>query len=227
MSQQINLVNDALRRQKDILSPLVLVRLVAGFFLLLCLIAGYLFQQTYKLEAERANWARQAENAKNSLTQTAQQFPSRQPSAALQAELKDTEAKTQSRDRVLHVLNSGSVGQSQGFSALMESFARQGVNGLWLTGISVSGAGDQMRISGSAMSADLIPQYIARLSSEPALRGRKFTALQVGQPKPMAPVAQSTAVSAVAPPYVEFVLSAEAAEKPLDAAGKATAEIRR
>lgn len=228
MSQQINLVNDALRKQKEILSTSVLVRLVGGFFLLLCLVAGYLLQQTHKLETERAAWAKQAEDARNGLTQAAQQFPPRQPSPVLQAEIKDAEAKIQSRDRVLEVLNSGAVGKSQGFSALMESFARQGVNGLWLTGISVNGAGDQMRISGNAMSADLIPQYITRLSSEPALRGRKFTAFQVGQPKPVASAAQPTATPAVAPSYVEFVLSAEkATEKSLGMAGKTPAEAKR
>jgi hypothetical protein len=228
MSQQINLVNDALRKQKEILSTPTLVRLVGGFFLLLCLIAGYLFQQTHKLETERADWIRRTEDARNGMTQAAQQFPPRQPSPMLQAEIKNAEVKIQSRDRVFEVLNGGSVGKSQGFSAFMQAFARQGVSGLWLTGVSVNGAGDQMRISGNAMSADLIPQYITRLSSEQALRGRKFTAFQVSQPKPIAPGAQPGAAPVAVPSYVEFVLSAEkVTDKPLDAAGKPPVEAKR
>lgn len=230
MSQQINLINESLRKKTEMLSSVTMVRALGGFLLLLCLVAGYLFQQTQKLEAERANWTKLAEDAKTSMTQITQQFPPRQSSTMLQAEIKNTEEKIQSRDRVFDVLKSGEVGKSQGFSALLEAFARQSVNGLWLTGISMNGAGDQMRIGGNALSADLIPQYITRLSSEQALRGRHFTAFQVSQPKPIAPVAGAQAVAAtvgILPSYVEFVLSADkVVEKSPDTAMKTPVEAR-
>jgi hypothetical protein len=228
MSQQINLVNASLLPQKKILSAALMVRAVGGFLLLFCLAAGYLFQQTNKLEAERADWTKRADDAKNSMTQVAQQFPPRQPSPMLQAEIKNIEEKIQSRDRVFDVLKSGVVGKTQGFSPLLEAFARQSVNGLWLTGISMNGAGDQMRIGGNALSADLIPQYISRLSTEPALRGRNFTAFQVGQPKPIAPVAGiQPVIAAVMPSYVEFALTADkVADKPLDAVAKSPTGIK-
>lgn len=227
MSQQINLVNASLRKQKDILSSASMVRAVGGFLLLLCLISGYLFQLTHKLEAERADWAKRAEDAKTSMTQVSQQFPPRQPSTMLQAEIKNVEEKIQSRDRVFDVLKSGAVGKSQGLSGLLQAFARQSVNGLWLTGITVNGAGDQMRIAGNALSADLIPQYITRLSAEQALRGRNFTAFQVSQPKLIPVAAGAQPAMAVAPSYVEFVLSADkVVEQPLNLAPKAPVEVK-
>lgn len=230
MSQQINLINLSLRKQKDILSSTAMVRVAGGFLLLLCLISGYLFQLTHKIEAERAEWAKRAEDAKISMTQVSQQFPSRQPSAMLQAEIKNVEEKIQSRNRVFDVLKSGAVGKSQGFSGLLQAFARQSVNGLWLTGITMNGAGDQMRIAGNSLSADLIPQYITRLSAEQALRGRNFTAFQVSQPKPITSAADVQPVATpvtIVPSYVEFVLSADkVAEKPLNTAAKMPVEIK-
>lgn len=229
MSRQINLVNVSLRKQTALLSSANTVRIVGGFFLLLSLIAAYLSQQTHKLETERADAVRLADDARNGMTQAAQQFPPRASSPMLQAEIRNIEEKINSRDRVFEVLKSGVVGKSQGFSGLLEAFARQGVNGLWLTGISMNGAGDQMRISGNALSADLIPQYITRLSAEPALRGRNFTAFQVGRPKPIAAAgAQPAAEAVAAPSYVEFALSADkVATAPQDAAAKMPVETKR
>ncbi len=227
MSQQINLFNPSLRPQKDAFSSAAMVRGLGSLLLLLCLIAAYLFQQTQKLDTERADWTRRADDARAAMLQATQQFPPRQPSTMLQAEIRNTEEKIQSRDRVFDVLKSGVVGQSEGFSSLMEAFARQRIDGLWLTGISMNGAGDQMRISGNALAAELIPQYITRLSNEPALRGRHFTAFQIGQPKPVTPPAGTQPVTTAATPsYVEFVLSANKVD-PATLARPSPAEAKR
>lgn len=211
MSQQINLLDLSLRQRTELLSASSMARIALGFLLLLGAVYGYAFYQTRQLAAGRELWAGRAQAAQAALTQATQQYPIRKPSPIVQAELAATEDKIKARERVLAALNSGAIGNRQGFSAALEAFARQSRGGLWLTGLSLNGAGDRMRITGRALSPDLIPPYIQRLSAEPALRGRQFTAMQVSLPKPDAAAGPQPA-AAPAPAYVEFVLSAEKAD---------------
>jgi hypothetical protein len=213
MSQQINLVNPALRPQKVLLSADQMAWVAACSVLLLFAYAGLLVRQNSVLGTERAALAAQMQAEQESLARAVQQYPTRVSSKVLQDEVAATQDKVSQREKVFAVLNSGVVGVNGGFSGLMQAFARQGVNGLWLTGFSANGAGDQMRISGRAVSPDLIPEYIGKLSTEQILRGRNFTGLQVSQPAPAPAVAAGQPKAAVAqlPAFVEFALSAEKA----------------
>jgi hypothetical protein len=166
----------------------------------------------------------------DTVVQLVRQFPARTSSKTLQDEIVAVQEKVHQRQQVFKVLESGVVGSKGGFSGLMQAFAHQGVNGLWLTGFSANGAGDQMRINGRALSPDMIPEYIGKLSAEQALRGRTFTALQVSQPKqePVAatPAGQQKPGPAALPAYIEFALSAEkatAANDPAKAASSSAA----
>ncbi len=219
MSQQINLFNPALRPKKELLTAGLMAQVALLFVLALGAYGGYLHQQVAKLQQQRDALAQQAQVEQNKMVQVAQQFPARRASKELQDEIVAAQEKIQQREQVFKVLQSGVVGVKGGFSGVMQAFARQNVDGLWLTGFSASSAGNQMRINGRALSPEMIPAYISKLSEEQVLHGRAFTSLQVSQPKRdavAAPANQQKAVAATLPPsYVEFALSAE---KPADAA---------
>lgn len=218
MSQQINLFNPALRPKKELLTAGLMAQVVLLFVVVLGVYGGYLHQQVAKLQQQRDALAQQTQAEQERMVQVAQQFPARRSSKALQDEIVATQDKIQQREQVFNVLKSGVVGVNGGFSGVMQAFARQNVEGLWLTGFSASSAGNQMRISGRALSPEMIPEYISKLSEEQALHGRAFTSLQVSQPKRdavAAPVSQQNAAAVTLPSYVEFSLSAE---KPADAA---------
>jgi len=85
---------------------------------------------------------------------------------------------------VINALKSGVIGNTKGYSAYMQAFARQTPNGLWLTGFSIDGDATQMSISGAALSAELVPGYIMRLNNEEVMRGKNFASLQMQLPKP-------------------------------------------
>lgn len=221
MAQQINLVNPALYPKQELLTAATILQVAVGFMLLLGVYGGYLNRQVSDLSHQRADWVKRAQDEQIRLVQVTQQYPVLQPSKQLGEELAMMEGKVQQREKVFAVLKSGAVGDSRGFSGLMQAFARQGVNGLWLTSFSFNGAGDQMHINGRALSPDLIPEYIRRFSAEQALRGRLFTALAVRQPRqePAASAAGGPQKPVAVPQYVEFSLSAD---KPAKADGAAT-----
>jgi hypothetical protein len=216
VSQQINLFNPALRPKNELLTAGTMAKAALLFVVVLGAYGSHLNQQTSKLKQQRDELLKQAQTGQGTMVQVARQFPARQPSKALQDEIVATEDKLHEREKVFAVLKSGSIGKNGGFSGLMQAFARQNVNGLWLIGFSANGAGDQMRINGRALAPDMIPEYLGKLSAEQSLRGREFTGLQVTQPKQeptsTAPsTGQQRPVPAAMPSYIEFALFAEKA----------------
>lgn len=210
MAQQINLVNPALRPKREALTAAHMAWAWAGLVLLLAGYVGMLDMQRAEITAQRAQWASRLQQAQDGLMQTMQQYPVRQPSATLGEEIAATETRLGQLENVMKILDAGAIGTPSGFSGLMQAFAHVGMPGVWLTGFSANGRGDEMRIGGRALAPDLIPQYISRLSSEPALRGRTFSALKIGQPAAAvrAPAGQPGSAEP-APSFVEFALSAD------------------
>ena len=78
--------------------------------------------------------------------------------------------------------------------------------GLWLTGVSVSGAGQDIGIKGRATDPASLPGYLNRLTQEPLMRGKSFTSLQIGQAAPLTSTAADGKQSTSPAPYVEFSL---------------------
>jgi hypothetical protein len=79
---------------------------------------------------------------------------------------------------------------------LMRAFAKQSLNGLWLTSFSIDSRSEQLNISGRTLQSELVPEFIARLSNEPALKGKLFSALNMSLPKVTGMVNATTNISA-------------------------------
>lgn len=207
MSQQINLFNPALVRQKDYYDARTMAWLVLAMLVLMGGVYAYASHRSDTLRQQREQLAQQLRDSQAQLVEATRQFAPRQSSKTLQGELAATGTRLRSHERVLAYLqNGGSV--SQGFSGTMRAFARQGVNGLWLTGFSVDGAANDMTIAGRALQPELVPQYIGKLGTEPALKGRTFAELSMGLPKAEAAArgANATEPAPPQPQFIEFTL---------------------
>ena len=144
------------------------------------------------------------------LARISQQFGPRQKSAELEANLKRAEAELRALTEVQAALNQGGLGSASGFSPYLKALARQAVEGLWLTGFSVTGS--EMAINGRTLKPGSVPDYIHRLSGEEVMQGRKFAMLEMRQPES---VATKDGKTFVAPRYIEFTLQSALKETAL------------
>jgi hypothetical protein len=64
----------------------------------------------------------------------------------------------------------------------MTAFARQPVQGMWLTKISVSNGGQNVGLQGKTLTSELLPQYLTRLAGEDELNGMSFNVLNLSRP---------------------------------------------
>jgi Tfp pilus assembly protein PilN len=215
VSQQINLFNPIFLQQKKIFSARTMAQA------LLLLIVGVVALNLYggmrvaQLQKEADAGAIQLQKKKARLTSVLAEFPPRQKSPAVAAELAEAERQLAALDEVSGVLASGQLGNTRGYADTFRAFARQRVDGLWLTGINV--AGNDIGVRGRALNAERIPSYLSLLTREPAMRGKAFGSLQIGQGPPPAgaPGATDPASAAVPPaPYVEFSLLSTREAKP-------------
>lgn len=209
MSQQINLFNPAFEKRKQALSALGLLQ---GLGLVLAASAAVVWfgaRQVAALErtAADAKAVLDAREAKRADVFARFPVPGKDPLIA--GALGQAEADRSALLEAEQILQGGALGNTHGYADYFRAFARARVNGLWLTGASIAGAGKEIEIGlqGRVVQADLLPQYISALSRESALQGKSFARLDMAT----AQLPAQAAVSAPAPRFIEFSLQSSAA----------------
>ena len=205
MSQQINLFNPIFLKQKKIFTAVHMAQtlgLVAAGALVLALFGAV---KTWQLasHAEAGKAALAAAEAR--LAQVTKEFPPRQKSQALEADLVRMQGELRALQEAQAVLERGELGNTAGYSEYFRALARQNVPGVWLTGVSVVGAGKEIGLEGRSLQPELVPGYIQRLTREAVLQGKTFGSLEIARPA----VAQAAAAGAGTPTFVEFRLSSQ------------------
>ncbi len=222
--QQINLLNPALRPQREWLT----LRNVALALALILLAEGLAFtvqrQRNAALAQELTSLQARSRLLQEETQTLGRMIGERQPDPALAEEIARTAQALAQREEALRALEgplapnaAGSIdrhghdagGGTGGFARFMLGFARQTVDGVWLTGFTIGG--ERMEIRGRMLDAALLPAYIRRLNSEPIFNARQFAALDMKGVVPAAPGTEPAGAASGVPaaptrPYVEFVL---------------------
>ena len=203
MSQQINLFNAELHKSGKAFSVL---NMLQGLGVVLCgalLFYAYASYQSGQLEQQLQGAGESLATEQARMTQLAAEYSRQRAGLSLEQELKNLTAEEAAQRSIIAALKNGVIGNTKGYSAYMQAFARQSVNGLWLTGFNIEGDATQMSISGAALSPDLVPGYILRLNNEAVMRGKTFDSLNMQLPK-------VDAGKQVPAQYLEFVLQSVA-----------------
>lgn len=215
MSQQINLFNAGFERRKNYAGTPVLAAGIGLLVLVLIGVAALAKAQLAALESEAAALKEQMANYEKRKSAATAAFVAPRKSETLQQELDRAGVELRNLQQVAGMLEQGRPGEARGYSAYFRALARRGVDGLWLTGVTIQGGGDAIGLQGRALKASLLPGYLNGLASEAVLRGKTFGQLEMREPKadPKAEAADAAPVAA-APRYVEFSLqSASAGER--------------
>jgi len=210
MSQYINLLGPAFRKQRLLLT---LGRTLALAGVTTVVMAGLLSYDQHRVDGLREELAsaQGLMKAQSVYTSRLKGEGAQKGNSMLEGEIQRLENDLKSARDSMAVLEGGALGNRDGFARYMQAFARQSLDGLWLTGFSVGGGGD-VTIQGRVVRAELVPTYIQRLNGEPALKGRSFSALEMHRPAPPATTVEpgKEAVpekAATAPRYIEFSLA--------------------
>ena len=216
MSQQINLLLPELRPRFDWLALPVVAMVAAAGLLVLLLIAEFQSVRGGQLKSQEADINGQLLNMQQQVQTLSQSLGARQPSATLPQEIAAMRTAVDQRQEVLAFVGQAGGGAGATFSGVLEGFARQSLEGVWLVGFSL--APKSVEIRGRLLDASLLPTYVERLNTDSAFQGRRFSALEmkgvvpVVENRPGVQPANANAAPAATPgrPYTEFVLRTEA-----------------
>ncbi|ACT48110.1 putative mannose-sensitive agglutinin (MSHA) biogenesis protein MshI [Methylotenera mobilis JLW8] len=192
MSQQINLVNLALIKQKQFLTLNSIAVILGVITIAMLTYYAYVKSEVNSLSMQRQQVANELIKIQTELKAITALHMPRDKDNALEKQIEALEESEKIHQKILNTLRQSSNMPTNSYAALMRAFAKQNIEGLWLTGFSVDSQTDTLNIQGRALRGDLVPQYINGLSNEPALKGKLFSGLNISMPKVASTQTQTT-----------------------------------
>jgi hypothetical protein len=208
MSQYINLLGPAFRKPRLLLSLNRAAILVGAAAVVMVGLQFYNQHQVNGLRTELVS-AQGLLKAQGKYTDRLKgEGAAQKDNTGLATEVARLEMELKAARAAMGVLEGGALGNRSGFAGYLQAFSRQALDGLWLTGFTVDGAGE-VAIQGRVLSANLLPEYIQKMNKEPALQGRAFSALEMRRPAvaPEVPLKDGEKPVVAGPRYLEFNLT--------------------
>jgi hypothetical protein len=212
VSQQINLYNPRFRKKTNYVTLNALAALAAVALVGMLAFGIAAKQRLAGLQAEAERVQRQMTEVERLNKEAGNKAPAQKDPRVAEM-LAQAEYDHRALQEVERILEQGDMGNTRGYSAYFSAFARTRVQGLWLTGVQIVGAGNEIGLQGRTLQAGLLPGYLNGLAREPVLKGKAFGQLEMNQAaQPVQAAAQgpagAAAAAAAAPAFVEFSLQA-------------------
>ena len=176
MSRQINLYSPAFRPQPKIFSAAWTVAAVVAIAAGMSAYYAWEVYQLPGLRPRRIEAEAHLKQLREQLVALGQTTP-RTRNKALEDQVARAEIVLKSRQEFFGRLQSGEFGNRDGYAKFLAALARQHLEGVWLTGIEISGPGSDFAIEGRTIRADLLPGFIKMLRNETVLRGKPIGTL--------------------------------------------------
>ncbi|QRX82832.1 PilN domain-containing protein [Glaciimonas sp. PAMC28666] len=212
MSQQINLFNPIFLKQKKYFSAIAMAKALGLILLGAGCIFAYSGYRFSSVQQDETNTSAQLIAVEAELSKVDAAFAPHAKNQALADNVVKTELEVKSLQDVFDTLKKGDIGNTEGYSSYMIAFSRQIVDGLWLTGFTIIGAGNEMDLRGRALRPELVPSYISRLKNETIMQGKTFSTLEMHLPQAAAASSEHQTDAPVLAPYVEFELRSSGIE---------------
>jgi hypothetical protein len=211
MSQQINLFNPDFLQKKKVFTANTMAIALGALVLGLVSVGVAARVRVASLQVQADSGAAQLERAQKRLLSVTAEFTPRKEDPRLAEELSLAQGELAGLKEVAGVIERGELGDTQGYAEYFRALARQSVDGLWLTGVSIAGAGLDIGVRGRAMDPAMVPGFLGRLRNERIMQGKAVGSLQIGEAAALKVVRDGKETSAPAP-YVEFSLQSAPAK---------------
>lgn len=181
MRQQINLYQPIFRQERKLFCAAMVAS--ALLVITLALLGFWLFghSRVAVLEQEVAQVRDQLHSQEAMVSAAGQLRSSRANPVEIQERIAQLNQELSDRTRALQVLRGDAIGLRGGFAPRLAALARQHVEGLWIDRLVL--AGDAVMLSGQTLRAELVPQYLKSLASEPVLQGTRFDDFSIERPR--------------------------------------------
>lgn len=174
MIQQVNLYTTELRPKREPLGSHVAGGLLVVLAVFLVLAGGFAHWNSSRALEEQRVIRHQVEALQDELAGLEKTVAARIEDPSLIKAMRELDRNVQQRRQVLAQVESLVVADGRYFSVYLEGLARQTVDGLWLTTIDLGRSASNIRLTGETRAGERVPEYLQRLSNEPAFSGSEF-----------------------------------------------------
>ena len=209
MSQQINLFNPDFLQKKKRFTAAAMAAALGVLALGLLGVGVAAKMRVASLQAQADSGAAQLERTQKRLASVSAEFVPRKEDPGLAEELALAQGELAGLKEIAGTIERGELGDTRGYAEYFRALARQSREGLWLTGVSIAGAGHDIGVRGRAMDPAMVPGFLGRLRGEQVMQGKPVGSLQIGEAAALKIVRDGKESSAPAP-YVEFSLQSAA-----------------
>lgn len=161
-------------RQQAIIIGLA-AALMLGIFVISLVAKNSSANELHRVQAEQ-------EAISQSVKELQSQKTKLEKNEALDKEIAMLENEIKFRYQLLESIGSGGESAQIGFSAHLQSLARQHVDGMWFTEIRLLEGGSQLALSGQTRQPEFVPRYLQKLRSETVFTGHQFRVLRMHTP---------------------------------------------
>lgn len=182
LNQQINLYQPIFRRQKKVFSAVTMLQICAFFVVVFTSLYLYTQMRLQLLQEQMDRVNHDISQMNIQMSRREAKTPVVSNSKLLENEIAKLGGELEKRKQVQALLSSQQVGNTSGLSVYLESFARQHVQGMWLTGFTISSGGKMLGLRGKTLYSELVPVYIAKLADELPLKGTSFNVMELSLP---------------------------------------------
>ena len=181
MRQDINFYQGSFRQESPLFCATFGAQALVAAAAVMLLSYGYAWQRTEGLNAELVALGQQETRALERLEKLRPIIKSVTGEKSLTEQLEDALRTLDEKQTVLALINGTTLGDTHGFSRHLRALAKQNVDGLWLTQITLSGTGKKTSLEGRARQPELVPSYVQGLAGERPFAAQRFQQFQINR----------------------------------------------
>lgn len=179
IQQQINLYDERFKEKKLLFSA---AQVASVLLVVLLGMGGWSYMiQTSLDQAKQENLMVKASRHKltDELNMVSAELTKFLADSQIDREISGVSRKINARKKVLAFVNANQFGSGQGFSSYLVALSELHVDNVWLDEISL--AENYVKIRGSALNAELVPEYFDRFSEQAIFQGSQFDIFRVNR----------------------------------------------
>lgn len=202
----ISLYNPLLLKQKNYFPAHTMAQSLGLIFIGIMLFFGYARHYVSEMKQQAMQSIEMQNSTQAQLVQLITASGAATTSKLLENDVAQSEMQLKARRQILEMIKKGDLGNTQGFSEYLRALSRQTTDGLWITRFQVSGAGDDMMISGRTLQPDQVPVFIHQLKQEKVMAGKTFGLLEMHTPAVVNGEVNAGNTRVLSPTHIEFNL---------------------
>lgn len=179
ISQEINLYQDRFKEKKLLLSAQHSL-LLSGCVIVLLIIASVNYSDRVSQQQQQLEQHQQQKiTSTQRLDDLKKELQERLANNQLDVQIAQLSKDIKVRKRMIDFVDSNQFGSGKGFSQDLGVLAQLPVQNLWLNQISL--ANDYIKLSGSALNAQSVPEYFNQFQSRDLFEGHVFDVFELGR----------------------------------------------